>query len=249
MGYILDSKALREELERELSERSEGGLADAMAAALLTVVRHLAQSTGRAVDELDERLKGADEFGGELGTLRNLHVETNDRISALDERVHSIEAKHEQHDGHDAELRSLRQLLVESNQRASALEDRCRAADGQNEAYEKRFTALEGRIDKFIGKAQEVLEERIAEVQERRTAADRAETEGEKRLLAMEDRLRAAETKTGLRYRGVYRSGEEYQRGDFTTYAGGMWHADKDTRNSPGDKSVRDWTLAVKSRA
>lgn len=45
-------------------------------------------------------------------------------------------------------------------------------------------------------------------------------------------------------YRGVYREGETYERGDTATWAGSLWHANEKTADKPGDGSK--WSLAVK---
>lgn len=44
-------------------------------------------------------------------------------------------------------------------------------------------------------------------------------------------------------YRGVYQNDAAYERGDVVTWAGSMWHCDKDTDDKPGGD---DWTLCVK---
>jgi len=45
--------------------------------------------------------------------------------------------------------------------------------------------------------------------------------------------------------RGVYKSGQDYEQGDLTTYGGSAWIAQKDgPQGSPGSSS--DWRLAVK---
>lgn len=46
-------------------------------------------------------------------------------------------------------------------------------------------------------------------------------------------------------YRGVYREGGKYERGDLVTWAGSLWHCEKDTDEKPGDGS-ECWRLAVK---
>ena len=46
-------------------------------------------------------------------------------------------------------------------------------------------------------------------------------------------------------YRGVFRDGEEYARGDMVTWAGSLWHADKSTSEKP-DAPDGGWRLAVK---
>lgn len=45
-------------------------------------------------------------------------------------------------------------------------------------------------------------------------------------------------------YRGVFREGESYERGDTVTWAGSLWHCDENTSDKPGDG--KSWTLAVK---
>jgi len=61
------------------------------------------------------------------------------------------------------------------------------------------------------------------------------------RVNALEDRV---EKVGGVRYRGVYRLGELYEKGDFCTHDGSVWHANTPTYLKPGKSS--DWTLAVK---
>lgn len=46
-------------------------------------------------------------------------------------------------------------------------------------------------------------------------------------------------------YKKVYQDGREYKKGDTVTWAGSMWHCDKDTISKPGDGS-EDWTLSAK---
>jgi len=249
---IMDRDAVMKELEC-LPDECGNDQMEFMAQSVTIITSHLARNTKAAVDNLDERLKAAETKGeqhaghdGELRTLRELHVEANQRASALDERLRSTETKGE---AHDNELDSLRKLYAETNQRASALQERLSVAETKNAANEERIQDLTARLDRFITVAQDVLEKRVAEVDERRAAAARAEGEGEKRLLAFEDRLRSVESRGTLVYRGVWQAVDEYQFGDFVTWGGSIWHCDKKTtRNSPGDKSTRDWTLAVKSK-
>jgi len=46
-------------------------------------------------------------------------------------------------------------------------------------------------------------------------------------------------------YRGVYREGEAYERGDTVTWGGSLWHCDQDTTDKP-DGQQKHWTLAAK---
>lgn len=44
-------------------------------------------------------------------------------------------------------------------------------------------------------------------------------------------------------YRGVFKEGKQYERGDMTTWGGSLWHCDTPTKDKPGTES---WTLAAK---
>lgn len=44
-------------------------------------------------------------------------------------------------------------------------------------------------------------------------------------------------------YRGVFKDGTDYERGDMTTWAGSLWHCDEATKAKPGEGP---WTLATK---
>lgn len=46
-------------------------------------------------------------------------------------------------------------------------------------------------------------------------------------------------------FRGVFKEGSDYTRGDMVAYAGSLWHCDCDTKDKPGDES-RTWTLCAK---
>ena len=47
-------------------------------------------------------------------------------------------------------------------------------------------------------------------------------------------------------YRGVYRDGERYHRGDTVTFAGSLWHCDATTEDKPDDALKSWWTRAVR---
>lgn len=52
--------------------------------------------------------------------------------------------------------------------------------------------------------------------------------------------------KTGATiYRGVFREGQAYDRGDWVTWGGSGWHCNIDTKEKPGDGS-KNWTLCIK---
>jgi len=46
-------------------------------------------------------------------------------------------------------------------------------------------------------------------------------------------------------YRGVFKEGETYQRGDTVTWGGSLWHCDADTTDKP-DGQQKHWTIAVR---
>lgn len=54
-----------------------------------------------------------------------------------------------------------------------------------------------------------------------------------------------AATLPRVEYRGVFKDGEMYDRGNFVTWAGSLWSANENTTEKPGDGS-KAWTLAVK---
>jgi hypothetical protein len=49
-----------------------------------------------------------------------------------------------------------------------------------------------------------------------------------------------------LIYRGVFKSGEQYQPGDTVTWGGSMWHCDETSTDKPGETGSKGWTLATK---
>lgn len=49
-------------------------------------------------------------------------------------------------------------------------------------------------------------------------------------------------------YKGVYKAGERYSRGNFVTHSGSVWHCNIATSDKPGGGNP-SWTLAVKSGA
>jgi hypothetical protein len=48
-------------------------------------------------------------------------------------------------------------------------------------------------------------------------------------------------------YRGVYRAGEVYEKGDVVTWAGSTWHAGAKTSEKPGTGSTA-WTMSTKGK-
>jgi len=55
--------------------------------------------------------------------------------------------------------------------------------------------------------------------------------------------LEAAQSK-GFQYRGVWLQDTAYDKDDFCTFFGSLWHSSRWTKAKPGDGS--DWRLAVK---
>lgn len=64
------------------------------------------------------------------------------------------------------------------------------------------------------------------------------------RLKAIESRLEILEARE-LKYLGAFRGGQQYKAGNLVSHAGGLWHANEDTSETPGKSNA--WTLAVKS--
>lgn len=59
------------------------------------------------------------------------------------------------------------------------------------------------------------------------------------------ERTKAVEFKMSTpEYRGVFKDGESYERGDLVTWGGSLWHCETDTKGKPGPDS--DWTMAAK---
>jgi hypothetical protein len=50
-----------------------------------------------------------------------------------------------------------------------------------------------------------------------------------------------------LRYRGIWQSECKYERGNFATHAGSLWHAEEITYSKPGTDG--SWKLCVKNGA
>ncbi|WP_417585124.1 hypothetical protein [Pelagibacterium sp.] len=47
-------------------------------------------------------------------------------------------------------------------------------------------------------------------------------------------------------YRGVYKEGQEYERGDTVTWGGSLWHCDAEKTIEKPDSAQKHWTLAAK---
>jgi hypothetical protein len=65
-------------------------------------------------------------------------------------------------------------------------------------------------------------------------------------LKKLEPRIAKLEERQ-VRFCGVHQIGASYEPGSLVTKAGGLWHASKATRESPGQSS--DWSLCVKSKS
>jgi hypothetical protein len=64
-----------------------------------------------------------------------------------------------------------------------------------------------------------------------------------RKLQTIERRLASVEDRPGLRYRGTWDENQQYNRGDFATDRGSLWHANRATRDRPPGAA---WTLACK---
>lgn len=47
-------------------------------------------------------------------------------------------------------------------------------------------------------------------------------------------------------YRGVYKEGTHYSKGDTVTWGGSLWHCNQDTQVKPDNVETKHWTLAAK---
>jgi len=99
------------------------------------------------------------------------------------------------------------------------------------QALQRTFDAL---FDDGRGTMSEVV---LAAILHLAKGAERAIAEQSKRIDALE--------RTPFEYTGVHTAGKTYRRGQFATYAGGVWFAKCETSQRPANGS--DWVLAVKS--
>lgn len=66
-------------------------------------------------------------------------------------------------------------------------------------------------------------------------------------LAPISARLDALEAdRSEFKYTGIWKANHEYRKGNFVTHAGGMWHCNDATTETPG--KCNSWTLAVKGR-
>lgn len=80
------------------------------------------------------------------------------------------------------------------------------------------------------------LKGRLGKIDARQSSTDLLLADLDRRLAALESRQ--------LRYVGTHEIGRKYQRGEFVTHRGSLWHCECDTPSAPGDSD--DWTLAAK---
>lgn len=78
----------------------------------------------------------------------------------------------------------------------------------------------------------------------------RVEFDGERTLTFIferGDQVQRYEVKlSSMLYRGVWRDDVAYEKGDVTTYGGGMWHCNEDAFISERPDRSKNWQLAVK---
>lgn len=72
----------------------------------------------------------------------------------------------------------------------------------------------------------------------------------ENRCAALEAKIQRLEAalaeKSPVKYMGTFKSGAIYSAGSLCTHGGSLWHANKMTREPPGN-GMQDWVLCVKS--
>lgn len=64
------------------------------------------------------------------------------------------------------------------------------------------------------------------------------------RIEALEQQM---QTMPGIHYRGPFRDGDEYSKGDIVTFRGSMWFCLAATAARPGDSQSSSWQLCVKA--
>jgi hypothetical protein len=55
-----------------------------------------------------------------------------------------------------------------------------------------------------------------------------------------------AMTVPAMVYRGVFKEGDLYRKGDTTTWGGSLWHCEEPTGDKPGETTSKGWKLCVK---
>jgi hypothetical protein len=63
--------------------------------------------------------------------------------------------------------------------------------------------------------------------------------------LRAEFEMKIEKAYSAVSYQGVHEAQREYSQGNFVSYNGSIWHANRTTRQVPGDGGT-DWTLACK---
>ena len=99
-----------------------------------------------------------------------------------------------------------------------------KAATARKSAAQTMAAACVQGVKEYVDAALKPLQERIAELERNLTKA------------------------VQLPYRGVYRQGDHYARGEFVTWGGSMWCANRAANGTPGEGNS-DWVLAVKRGA
>jgi hypothetical protein len=67
----------------------------------------------------------------------------------------------------------------------------------------------------------------------------------ERDLAELKQRVAAIEAQPAIRYAGVWRADQQYERGSACTHDGGLWIAEHATDERPGNGATA-WRLAVK---
>jgi hypothetical protein len=128
----------------------------------------------------------------------------------------------------------------------SVAAERFKAIDQKNIERNTRLTSIETRLAsdeaRLGGHNGSALDERLA-------AIERALAELRSQQAIDGGRIKQIEGQpSAVAYQGVYTAGKTYQRGQFATWGGSLWHCNERTTAKPGETSVasRAWVLAVK---
>ena len=116
------------------------------------------------------------------------------------------------------------------------------AAYVERAAFDAAPVAALDAVSKVLMGALRTAQERV-EILERRLA------EVESQVALADERIKAAESKPSLEYRGVWEAGRDYVRGNAVTDNGSIWILNKAAHSlaRPGtSEGVAAWTLACK---
>lgn len=171
------------------------------------------------IEELDARIDDPDMVDGQVATLIKVR---NHLVSLLSLAMES-EANRLRRDSADEQLREAAKhnfAKAEAKCVTKSADQPSRGAVGSS--------SMKAMADQVLGAIKLLISARLKPIDER--------------LKTLEDRI----VKAGdVRYRGTYKDGTDYVKGNFATWDGGVWACMADTSARPGAGNT-DWQLAVK---